>query len=277
VAEAVYRWSMSDGGHAAELRNFPADYVPPTGNGLWVATPPGFANAMLPTWGANRPFVLESGGACGPPPPPAYSTDPGSAFYAEAAEVYQAVNGLTEEQRAIADFWADNPGETSTPPGHSLAITSQVLREESVGLGQAAEAYARAGMATADAFIGCWNAKYTYNLVRPVSYIQQELDPEWTSPVVTPPFPEYTSGHSVQSAAVAAVLTDLFGAEYAFTDRAHEGRGLAARPFASFDAFAEEAAISRLYGGIHYRAAIEEGLEQGRCIGRQVSALQLRG
>lgn len=230
---------------------------------------------MQPSWGENRPFVLDSGTACGPPAPPAYSEAPGSAFYNQAAEVYETGKGLTDEQKAIATFWADNPGETSTPPGHSLSIVSQVLRQEGATLGLAAEAYVRAGLAVADAFIGCWNAKYQYNLVRPVTYIQAVIDPAWEPMVATPPFPEYTSGHSVQSAAVARLLTDLFGDEMAFTDHAHDGRGLAPRSFTSFEAFSEEAAISRLYGGIHYRAAIEEGLEQGRCIGRQVSALVL--
>jgi hypothetical protein len=276
VAEAIHLWSLTDGGHHGELRNFPDTYIPPAGPGAWEPTPPQFARAMLPSWGENRPFVLESGADCGPPPPPAYSEEPGSLFYTQAAEVYDAVNGLTAEQKAIAEFWADNPGETSTPPGHSMSIVSQVLRQEKATLALAAEAYARTGLAVADAFIGCWNAKYRDNLVRPVTYIRALANPDWEPAVATPPFPEYTSGHSVQSAAAAQVLTDLFGADLAFTDYSHDGRGLAPRSFASFDAFAEEAAISRLYGGIHYRAAIEEGLEQGRCIGRQVSALVMR-
>jgi membrane-associated phospholipid phosphatase len=140
----------------------------------------------------------------------------------------------------------------------------------------AAEAYAKVGIVLADSFIGCWNAKYEYNLLRPVTYIHERIDPNWNTLLNTPPFPEYPSGHSVQSGAVAAVLTDLFGDNYAFVDHTHEGRGFPPRSFASFTAFAEEAALSRLYGGIHYRRAIEAGLTQGECIGAQVNALEVR-
>jgi membrane-associated phospholipid phosphatase len=133
-------------------------------------------------------------------------------------------------------------------------------------------------MAVADAFISCWHSKYRYHLMRPISYIQQHIDAGWgvgerALPVVTPPFPEYTSGHSVQTAAFAQVLFDLFG-DFPFTDHTHDERGLAPRSFSSCFAMAEETAISRLYGGIHFRAAIEQGLEQGKQIGRQVSALR---
>lgn len=270
VADHVFDWSRSDGGHEAFLRNFPP-YSPTGGPGLWVPTPPGFLPALQPYWGANRPFALSSSGASSPPPPP-YSAEAGSAFYAEAYECYTAVGHLTPEQEAIARFWSDDPGQTPTPPGHSISILTQVGRTLDVSLATAAEAYAKTGIAVADAFIACWNTKYLYNLLRPVTYIRSLFDPAWTPLLVTPPFPEYTSGHSVQSGAAAQVLTDLFG-EVAFVDRTHESRGLPARSFGSFHEAAEEAAVSRLYGGIHFRAAIERGLEQGRSIGRHVSAL----
>jgi membrane-associated phospholipid phosphatase len=185
------------------------------------------------------------------------------------------VNNLTSQQQAIVFFWADAPGATATPAGHSISILTQVLREHGAPLDRAAEAYARVGMAVADAFISCWSCKYRYNLLRPVTYIQRLIDPRWLPVLPTPPFPEYTSGHSVQAAAAALVLADLFGAR-AFTDRTHTDRGFAPRPFASFFQAAEEAAISRLYGGIHFRPAIERGLEQGRCIGRKVGSLRFR-
>ena len=276
IADAIFAWSTSDGGHEGYLVNFPSDFTPITGPGKWVPTAPNFSTCMLPHWGENRPFVLESGKECAPGAPPPYSEDPASEFYAQAKEVYDTVNQLTPEQMEIAQFWADNPGQTATPPGHSLSIASQVLKQENASLAKAAETYAKVGIAVADAFIGCWNTKYEYSLLRPISYIQQVIDPNWTSPIVTPPFPEYTSGHSVQSAAAAQVLTDLFGDNYVFTDHTHDERGLAPRTFESFFDAADEAAISRLYGGIHYRAAIEKGLEQGKCIGQQVSAIEFR-
>lgn len=271
VARHVFAWSTTDGGHEAFRNNFPA-YTPPTGPGLWEPTPPAFSAALQPYWGENRPFALPSADACSPGLPPPFSEDPASTFHAEALECYRAVAELTPEQRAIAEFWSDDPGRTATPPGHSISILTQTVRALDLPLDRAAEAYAKVGVAVADAFISCWRAKYRYNLLRPVTYIRKLIDASWTPLLVTPPFPEYTSGHSVQSAAAAKVLTDLFG-NRSFTDRTHEARGLPARSFPSFTAAAEQAAVSRLYGGIHFRAAIERGLEQGVCIGARASAL----
>jgi hypothetical protein len=172
--------------------------------------------------------VLPSGLACGPVQPLAYSDVIGSRFYAEANECYQATGNLTAEQEAIARFWSDDPGQTATPPGHSISILSQVTRMLDLSLARATEAYAKVGVAVADAFIACWNTKYRDNLLRPVTYIRNLIDPAWTPLLVTPPFPDYTSGHSVQSGAAAQVLTDLFG-DVAFVDRTHERRGLPAR------------------------------------------------
>jgi hypothetical protein len=275
VAAAVFEWSKSDGGHEGYLRNFPP-YDPPVGPALWVPTPPGFLPALQPHWGRNRCFAIPRAGDCPPGDHPPFSEDAESTFYAEAIEVYEAVNNLTPEQDAIARFWSDDPGTTATPPGHSISIATQVLRREGSSLATAAEAYAKVGMAVCDAFIACWYQKYVYNLLRPVTYIGRLIDPDWLPPLVTPPFPEYTSGHSVQSGAAFQVLTDLFGYRYAFVDHTHDDRGLPPRGFGSFFDAAEEAAISRLYGGIHYRAAIVNGVEQGKCIGRIVSALPLQ-
>jgi len=276
VAAAVFDWSKGDGGHEGYLRNFPTDYVPPVGPSLWVPTPPGFLRALQPFWGSNRPCVLASGAV-----PPlgdhtTYSEAPGSPFFAEAMEVYETVNALAPEQRTIALYWSDDPGATPTPPGHSISMTTQILRDRESGLDLAAEAYARVGLAVSDAFISCWNAKYRYNLLRPITYIQSEIDEGWNSILTTPPFPEYTSGHSVQSGAWAQVMTDLFG-EGSFTDHTHDGRGFTPRSFGSFFEAADEAAVSRLYGGIHFRPAIDLGVQQGIGVGRAVSALALRG
>jgi hypothetical protein len=277
VAAAVDGWARNDGGHEGYLRNFPSTYVPPAGPGSWVPTPPGFQPALQPYWGGNRCMAIDNAQACDPGPPPAFFPDAGSAFFAEALEVYVTVNGLTLEQRAIALFWSDDPGQTATPPGHSISILGQLMRLQDRSLADAATAYARMGIAVCDAFIACWNVKYRDNLLRPITYIRTYIDPAWGNPLplTTPPFPEYPSGHSVQSGAAAEVLAATFGT-VAFADHTHDARGLAPRTFASFSAFAEEAAISRLYGGIHYRSAIERGLAQGRCIGSAVVALPLR-
>ena len=272
VAAAVVEWSKEDGGHEGYLRNFPSSYVAPVGPGLWVPTPPGFLPALQPFWGRNRCLAIAGGADCPPGDHPAYSEDPASGFHAEALEVYDTVDKLTPEQETIARFWSDDPGTTATPPGHSISITTQVLRRERASLAAAAEAYAKVGIAVCDAFVACWHQKYVYNLLRPVTYLRR-LDPEWLPVLVTPPFPEYPSGHSVQSGASAQVLTDLFGEGYAFVDHTHDGLGFEPRSFGSFFEAAEEAAISRLYGGIHFRAAIERGLAQGRCIGCAVQAM----
>jgi hypothetical protein len=275
VARHVFEWSKTDGGNEAFLRNFPP-YTPPRAPGLWEPTPPGYLAALQPYWGTNRPFVLSSRATCSAPPAPAYSDAPGSSFYAEARECYRAVTELSPEQEAIARFWSDDPGATPTPPGHWISILTQVVRALDLPLDRAAEAYALVGIAVADAFISCWSAKYRDNVLRPVTYIRRLIDPFWTPLLVTPPFPEYSSGHSVQSAAAAYVLSELFGPR-AFTDRTHERRGLAPRSFGSFMEAAREAAISRLYGGIHFRAACERGFDQGICVGKLATSISGRG
>ncbi len=272
VAEGIYRYSITDGGHEGFGRNFPVSYISPTGDGLWVPTSKQLI-PLQPYWGNNRPFALPANDACAPAPPPEYSTDPASAFHAEAQEVYDVTTALTEEQTAIAKFWADG-NLTYTPPGHSIALTTLALRTEQANLAFAAEAYAKVGMGVSDAFISVWQAKFTYNLLRPVTYINAIIDPAWKPLILTPPFPEYTSGHSGQSGAAAIILTALFGDNYAFTDTTHADLGFPDRFFGSFHEAAAEAAISRLYGGIHYRAAIELGILQGNCVGEAVLALQ---
>ncbi|HSH00593.1 MAG TPA: vanadium-dependent haloperoxidase, partial [candidate division Zixibacteria bacterium] len=272
VSSQILRWSDRDG--YRELDN--CGYTPLSGPGYWEPTAPAYAGALQPCWGQVRPFALSSTPMCDPGPPPAYSEDTSSQFYHEALKVYEAVANLTPEQLDIALFWADNPGQTATPPGHSLSILTQILVIEDAGLELAAESYAKLGMAVADAFISCWWSKFYYHLLRPITFNRRMFDASWLPPVVTPPFPEYTSGHSVQSGAAAATLTALFG-DVAFVDHTHDARGMAPRSFSTFYEFADEAAISRLYGGIHFRSAIDLGVEQGKCIGEQINALDFRG
>lgn len=272
IGLGILEWSRRDG--YTTLHNC-SGYTPSGEQGRWEPTPPAYAPALEPCWGDLRPFVIDYGGVCDPGTPPPYSEDPASPFMIEAREVYETTQSLTEEQVIIAEFWADNPGATGTPPGHSVMIATQILELMDANLEVAAETYAKVGMAVADAFIACWWSKFEYDYLRPITCIRDLLDPEWLSPVVTPPFPEYTSGHSTQSGAAAAVLTDLFG-DRAFTDHTHDGHGFQPRSFDSFYEFADEAAISRLYGGIHFRTAIELGVDQGKCIGEQVNALPFR-
>jgi hypothetical protein len=250
IATLVTRWSRDDG-------FLGLDHCPfrlPVGPRLWVPTPPGFERPLQPCWGDLRPMVLRSSETCAPPAPAEYSEDPASDFFAEAFEVYTTVKSLTDEQRTIALFWADNPGLTGTPAGHWISIVGQVVAANDLSLAVAAEAYAKVGLAVTDAFISCWRTKYTHNLLRPITYVHDVInDTNWTTFVSTPPFPEYTSGHSVQSAAVATVLTDIFG-ERPFIDGTHVELGLPPRSFKSFFEAADEAAISRLYCWIRHAA-----------------------
>ena len=278
VAQAVFEWSRTDGGHEGYLSNQPAGYVPPTGAGLWVpSSSAASARALQPYWGQNRMFVPGNAALAMPALPYTYSTLSTSAYYGQVQELYTTSRSLTAAQRTVALYWADG-GQTITPPGHSISITGIVLRDRKATLALAAEAYARVGIAVADAFIGCWKCKYQFNWQRPDAAIRAMIDPTWQPLITTPPFPEFVSGHSSQSGAAAQVLEDLFGAQTAFVDNSHQARGTGYEPraFASFAAFADEAAVSRLYGGIHFRSSNEIGLMEGRKVGRNVSALRFK-
>ncbi|HXZ16256.1 MAG TPA: vanadium-dependent haloperoxidase, partial [Roseiarcus sp.] len=213
---------------------------------------------------------------CALPPPLPFSTAKDSAFYFEAVEVHDTGAHLTNEQRAIARFWSDDAMLSTTPPGHWIQIAFQLFEREGTPIDRRVDLLARLGVVTADAFIGCWATKFEYDLIRPVTYIRANIDPNWTPLLITPPFPEYPSGHSTASAAMAEVMTRFFGENFAFEDASHVRDGLPPRSFASFRAAAEEAAVSRLYGGIHFRTAIERGLEQGRCVAKFANALKTR-
>ena len=278
IAQHVIDWSLTDGGAVVENMGFPYEYNLRQAPEAWVPTSKIVQQQkpLLPDWGNNRTFAMPDGATCGLPPPPAYSTEPGSAFYAEAKEVYDTVKDLTPEQRQIARFWSDDPMLSPTPPGHWISIAMQVQTATGAPLSEQVDLQARLGIALADAFIGCWHAKFDYDLLRPVTYIRATMDPKWEPLLITPPFPEYPSGHSTQSGAAAEVLTAFFGEDFAFEDATHLDDGLEPRRFPSFWAAAQEAGMSRLYGGIHFRSAIDQGLEQGRCIGRHVTALQTR-
>jgi hypothetical protein len=279
LATAILAWAATDG--FADQAACSTAYVVPTGPGLWEPTPPALAAPLLPCWGQMRTFALAYGAECSALAPTPFSATPGSKFHLECVEVQTTVDNAVPAEIEIAQFWADNPGQTGTPPGHWVSILSQVAVQHDLPLDVAAEALARVGIAVADAFISCWDMKYYYNYMRPITYIQSATglnDPTWLTCVGiggvgninTPNFPEYTSGHSVQSGAAAEVLTDLLGA-LDFTDDTHATLGLPARSFTSFREAADEAAISRLYAGIHFRPAIQRGVEQGRCIGNIIN------
>lgn len=278
IAAHVLAWSKNDGGAVIVNLGFPDQYALKSGKANWVPTTKVALQQtpLLPGWGVNRTFAMPNGASCPVPQPPAYSEVPGSPFHAEAMEVYETTRNLAPLQLAIARFWADDPMLTPTPPGHWIAIALDILKRDARSLEDSADVLARLGIGLADSFIGCWNAKFEFDLLRPVTYINRVIDPKWQPMLITPPFPEYPSGHSTQSGAAAVILESFFGKDFAFEDLTHAREGMKSRSYASFWQAAEEAGISRLYGGIHFRTAIERGLDQGRCVGAFATALKTR-
>ncbi|HVI45744.1 MAG TPA: vanadium-dependent haloperoxidase [Chitinophaga sp.] len=273
IAAAIYQWSAADGGKDGYLNNFPTDYTPPVGPGLWVPTPPGFQRAMLPYWGNNRLLVKPDQPDLTRILPPPYSTDTTSAFYQSANGVYKISKTLTPEQNTIAKYWADG-SNTFTPPGHLIGIAVQLVSEQHLSLGQAASLLAKVGIGLNDAGIICWKYKYKYNVLRPVTYIRNRIDTGWNSLIGTPPFPAYTSGHATFSSAVGHILEDYFGHSFAFTDKQKIPDGFTPRYFDNFNAMIDEAAISRVYGGIHYDFDSENGKQTGKELADHVLSLR---
>lgn len=228
------------------------------------------SGASEPYWNEIRPFVLERWDACPITAPPAFATDSGSELYKNAKAVLNARAALTDEQRSIAFYWADNAGESGTPVGHWLAIASQMVHERALPADEAARLVLATSTAMADAFIASWGYKYQYSLIRPRTYIRRVLEPAWEPLIPTPPFPEYPSSHSTQSAAAAETIGALLG-DAPFEDSTNVSLGHAARSFPTFRAAADEAGLSRIYGGIHFPVGDQAGREVGACIGAKVS------
>lgn len=276
VADHVLAWSGKD--NYKQTRSFPK-YSIQDNVDTWKPTPPAYMDAVEPHWNKIRPFVIDSATQFKPTHPTPFSSDRKSQFYKEAKEVHDVGVGLSDEQRQIASFWDCNPfvmnvkghvmfaTKKISPGGHWMNITHTACRKTNADFVQSAEAYVRVAIGLADGFISCWDEKYRSNVIRPETYINQYIDETWAPLLQTPPFPEYTSGHSVISSSAAVVLTNLFGDNFAFTDSTEMEFGLTARSFTSFIHASEEAGISRMYGGIHYRPSIENGITEGRALG----------
>ncbi len=253
----------------------------------WQPTPPAYMDGIEPHWNKIRPLVLDSASQFKPEPPPAFSLEKNSDFFKELKEVYDVSEDITNkgdesEEVEIAQFWDCNPyvsvtrghlmfaTKKITPGAHWMGITEIACKDTEANFNETVYAYTKSSIAMFDAFISCWDEKYRSNLIRPETLINQHIDENWKPILQTPPFPEYVSGHSVVSGAASTVLTDIFGDNFSFMDDTELPFGLPVRGFDSFNKAAEEAAVSRLYGGIHYRAAIDEGLTQGRLVGQWV-------
>jgi hypothetical protein len=279
VVDQVLKYAYADG--FVKLSGF-RRYTPLAGDAYWQPTAPGFISAIEPYWNTLHPFILESCSQFAPVPPSKYSSDTNSLFYKELKEVYQLRKNLSKEQAEIAMFWDCNPFALQqvghleyfikkiSPGGHWMGITGIACNKQQLSLSKTAYVHALVSMGMADALISCWNNKYKYNRVRPVTAIKKLIDRNWSPLLQTPPFPEYTSGHSVISTTASTILNHLFGDQFSFTDDTEEEFGFPKRKFNSFNEASKEAAISRLYGGIHFRDAIESGVKEGEQIGKFV-------
>lgn len=280
VAGRILKWSSKD--NYKQTRTFPKYSIQKEAS-TWKPTPPVYMDGVEPHWNKIRPFVIDSAAQFKPAPPTPFSSDPKSQFYIEAKEVYDMVKNLTPEQKEIASFWDCNPfmmnvrghvmfaTKKISPGGHWINITRLACTMRKSTPVESAEAYVLVSLALIDGFISCWDEKYRSKLIRPETYITQYIDVNWSPLLQTPPFPEYTSGHSVISAAAATVLTKLFGDNFAYSDSTEVDFGIPVRKFTSFYQASDEAAVSRMYGGIHYKPACEVGKVQGRSIGELIN------
>ena len=279
VADQIIAYSKTDNYH--QSRSFPK-YTVVSDAGTWQPTPPAYMEAIEPHWNKIRTFVLDSAAQFKPLPPPPFSTDPNSEFFKLAKEVYEADINATKENKDIAMFWDCNPYKMNvkghvmfaekkiTPGGHWMSIASIAAAGAGKDWKGTVETLALTGISLNEAFISCWDEKYRSKLIRPETYINQHIDENWVPLLQTPPFPEHTSGHSVASAASAYTLAQLFGDQFHLVDSSEVDYGLPTREFNSFTEAAKEAAISRFYGGIHYRPAIEYGVTQGTQVGELI-------
>ncbi len=265
VANHILMWA--DGDNFKETRAFPK-YIIRTDLESWKPTPPDYLDGVEPHWNKIRPFVIDSSNQFIPTPPTKFEITPESSFFKEILEVYEVTNNLNSEQEEIARFWDSNPYENKiTSAGHWVRITSIACKSGNADFIKSAEAFARVTIFLSDAFISCWDEKWRSIRIRPETVINQYVDEGWTPLLQTPPFPEYPSEHSVVSRAASVALTQLFGEPFQFTDDIEVEYGLRTRLFNSFYDASAEAAISRMYGGIHYMPAINNGLKQGKQVG----------
>ena len=282
VVKHIKKWMDAD--NYNQTRTMPKYTVDTDDDSRWQPTPPAYMDAIEPHWNKIRPFLLTAADQFKPITHPKFSLEKDSKFYKELLEVYNISQEITKkgdasEEIAIAQFWDCNPyvsvtrghfmfaTKKITPGAHWIGIVKIAAKKTNFNFMETVNAYTKTSLAIADGFISCWDEKYRSNLIRPETLINQHIDADWQPILQTPPFPEYTSGHSVISGAASVVLTSIFGKEFAFDDTTELQFGLPIRSYTSFYDASSEAALSRMYGGIHYRAAVDIGLSQGKELG----------
>jgi hypothetical protein len=295
VVDRIKIWMGKD--NYKQTRTFPKYSVHTDQAGRWQPTPPAYMDGVEPHWGEIRTLVMDSASQFRPKAPHPFSTDKNSLFYKEAKETYDVGNTMSEEllaienartntipeKSAIATFWDCNPYATvtqghmmfakkkNTPDAHWINIAKIALKKTKSDFETTVFTFTKTSIGIFESFISCWHEKYRTNVIRPETYINLYIDEDWKPQLQTPPFPEYTSGHSVVSSCSGVILTEIFGDNFSYTDDSEIPFGLPKRNFKSFKQAASEASMSRLYGGIHYRAAIENGVVQGTNLGNYIN------
>ncbi len=282
MSAAIIQWSKGD--NYAQTRSAPKYTVIDT-PGRWIPTPPAYTSAMEPHWNLIRPLVLDSASQFTPPPPYAFNvTNKKSDYYKEVMLIKNSVDSLTDEQKHIADFWDDNPFKLNvnghvmfgtkkfSPPGHWMSIVGIAAKKANADYGTTTEAYAKTAIEMFDSFIHCWDEKYRHNTVRPETVINKYFDPNWRPYLQTPPFPEYTCGHSTVSATAAEALTSIFGDNFPYTDTTELEFGIKSRSYKSFRDAALENNWARFYGGIHYHHSCIVSTEYGIKVGDLINS-----
>ncbi len=277
VGAVIMTWSKGD--NYLQTRGAP-EYTVMDSPGRWVPTPPAYSSAAEPHWNQIRPMVLDSANQFIPPPPYKFDvTNKKSDYYKEVIRIKNAGDSLTEEQMHMADFWDDNPFKMNvsghlmfgtkkfSPPGHWMSIVGIAAEKAHADFATTVTAYAKTAIALFDSFIQCWDEKYRHNTVRPETVINKYIDPNWRPHLQTPPFPEYTCGHSTGSAAAAEALTSVFGDNLPYTDTTELEFGIKSRSYKSFRDAAIENNWARFYGGIHYHYSCIISTEYGKKVG----------
>ena len=279
IAKTILDRAKNDGYYKSRGK---PKYLGSTDAGKWRPTPPDYMDGVEWCWNTMMPMVMDSAAQFMPARPPQFSKDTNSVYFKSVMEVYAIAKNLTEEQKTIARYWDDNPfvvehsghmmfaTKKITPGGHWMGIAAIASKQSNADAVKTAKAYALTSIALYDAFISCWDEKYRSNAIRPVTVINEYIDPKWVPFLQTPPFPEYTSGHSTITRSAATVLTEMFGDHFAFQDTSDFRYIGMQRHFDSFVQAADEASISRVYGGIHYRYSVDAGAETGRKVGELI-------
>lgn len=273
LASEIIEWAEKDGGSKAYSRNFPTSFKPAVCDSCWEKTPLPFQDALLPYWGENRKNVLNSGETVKDILYIPFSTDPSSEFYRQNDTINNFYKTISKEHQIIAEYWDDTPGYSGSPVGHLFQIALDLSKSQNIDLTTSNRLFALLGIAINDAVIVTWQLKYTYNLIRPITYIQNHINGYFNPILNTPPFPEFPSGHSFQAGAGVAELIDVFSDSLVFTDFTNAKRtdiNGTARNYRNLSQMANEMSISRFYGGIHYLNTLNESLKHGRFIGENL-------